>query len=91
MAANKRKNLPGVGSIFQPSYRDRHGELKRSTKWSIRLTDGTQRATGLTDQPAAFGELIKLAAQQVSGSIVSVRGTVGELLDLALEDAKIKR
>lgn len=87
MAKKLQTNIPGVGFIFRSSYKDRKGQTKYSTKWTIRLTDGTRRPTGMADQAAAFDELVKLAGQNVAGLPTNIRGTVGELLTLSLEDA----
>lgn len=83
-------SIPGVGFIFKPKYKDRHGVLQESSNWTIRLADGTQRSTYLEDQQAAYAELVKLAGQQAAGTLIKTRGTIAELLDLALEDAKAK-
>lgn len=79
-------SIPGVGFIFRPKYTYK-GELKESPRWMIRLRDGTQQRTGVTDQAQAYAELVKLAGRNAAGEMTNVRGTVGELFDLALDDA----
>lgn len=90
--ATKKKlqtSVPGRGFIYRPSYTYK-GKKLQSTRWMIRLEDGTQISTKTKDQEAAYAQLLQTVAAQESGKVVSVRGTVGELFDLAIEDGKLK-
>lgn len=91
MAIKKKlqTSVPGRGFIYRPHYRYK-GKKLQSTRWMIRLEDGTQIPTKTKDQEAAYAQLVKTVADQEAGKIVSVRGTVGQLLDLAIEDGKLK-
>lgn len=75
--------IPGVGFIFQPPVKNRKtGEIYRKF-WSIRLTDGTQKSTGLEDQQEAFDQLLKAGAAKQAGTLSTLRGSIGELLEFS--------
>lgn len=89
MAKKLQTSVPGRGFIYRPHYRYKDKKLQ-STRWMIRLDDGSQIPTRTTDQAEAYTQLLQAVAAQDSGKIVSIRGTVGELFDLAIEDGKLK-
>lgn len=91
MPKKLQTSIPGVGFIFRSKYTDRKGNLCESKNWIIRLADGTQRATGLSDQADAYAELLKLAGQNAGGAVTNVRGTISELLDLNLQHSRQNR
>lgn len=96
MATRKRtlpKSIPGIGCIFQPTYRDKKtGELKHSGIWwmQINTDDGViSRSTKQRDQEAAYSELLRAAGERVSGQIQDTapeRVTFGQLFDLVIAD-----
>ncbi|MES2222090.1 MAG: tyrosine-type recombinase/integrase [Acidobacteriota bacterium] len=91
MQRKSRTHIPGFGFIYQPSYKDRNGQQKRSKVWWMRHeTDDkpVQRSTGKEDQEEAFAELMKAAGARAKREIQDsapelVR--IGQLLDLLIE------
>jgi integrase len=88
-------SVPGFGRIWLPSYPNKKtGEKKYSSTWWMRYgtpPNEVRISTGCTVEREAYEALAKEANAHLTGTRTSGKGTVNNLLDLLIEDYKLKR